>query len=210
VINSAHKLKFPDAKILVFCKAPIPGTVKTRLLSVLNPCEAADLYRKLARRMLDCAIDSSLADVELWCFPDVSHTLFQQYEDRGVPLFQQQGTDLGERMYQAALHSLAQEGVSKVLIIGADCPTLDEHYLETALSKLDDHDAVLGPAEDGGYGLIGLRKADPAVFSDITWSTSEVCADTCKKMNKLNYNWSLLPLIWDVDRPEDLTRLDHT
>jgi len=210
VINPAHKLKFPDSKILVFCKAPILGSVKTRLLSVLSPREAADLYRKLASRMLDCAIDSSLAHVELWCFPDVTHTFFQKYEDCGVPLFQQRGADLGERMYQAALHSLAQEGVSKVLIIGADCPTLDEHYLEAALSKLDDHDAVLGPAEDGGYGLIGLRKADPSIFSDITWSTSEVCADTCKKMNKLNYNWSLLPLLWDVDRPEDLEKLDHT
>ena len=207
--DANRKLKFSDSKILVFCKAPIPGKVKTRLLSVLSSFEAADLYRKLARRMLDCAINSSLADVEIWCFPDVTHTFFQQYEDCGVPLFQQQGTDLGERMYHGALHSLAQEGVSKVLIIGADCPTLDEHYLDTALSKLDDHDAVLGPAEDGGYGLIGLRKADPAIFSDITWSTSQVCADTCDKMNKLNYNWSLLPLLWDVDRPEDLEKLDH-
>ena len=207
--NAAQKLKFPDSKILVFCKAPIPGKVKTRLLSVLSSSEAADLYRKLAGRMLDCAIDSSLADVNLWCYPDVTHTFFQKYKDCGVPLYQQQGADLGERMYQAALHSLAQEGVNRVLIIGADCPTLDEHYLESALNKLDDHDAVLGPAEDGGYGLIGLRKADPAIFSDITWSASEVCADTCKIMNKLNYNWSLLPLLWDVDRPEDLKRLDH-
>jgi rSAM/selenodomain-associated transferase 1 len=183
--------------------------VKTRLLSVLSSFEASDLYGKLARRMLDCAIDSSLADVEIWCYPDVSHAFFQKYEECGIPLFQQQGADLGERMYQGALHTLTEEGVNRVLIIGADCPTLDEHYLESALSKLDDHDAVLGPAEDGGYGLIGLRKADPTIFSDITWSTSQVCAETCDKMNKLNYNWSLLPLIWDVDRPEDLTRLDH-
>lgn len=207
--NAAHKLKFPDSKILVFCKAPIPGKVKTRLLPVLSSCEAAGLYQKLAARMLDCALDSSLADVDLWCYPDVTHAFFQKYKDRGVPLFQQQGVDLGERMYQGALHALAQEGVSKVLIIGADCPTLDEDYLESALSKLDDHDAVLGPAEDGGYGLIGLRKADRTIFNDITWSTSQVCADTCRRMNQLNYNWSLLPLLWDVDRPEDLEKLDH-
>ncbi len=206
---AGKKIKFPDSKILVFCKAPIPGKVKTRLLPVLSSCEAADLYRALAGRMIDCALGSSLAEIELWCYPDFNHPFFQKYNECDVPLYQQQGADLGERMYQGAVHSLAQEGVNKVLIIGADCPTLDEAYLDTALGKLKDHDAVLGPAEDGGYGLIGLSEANPDVFSGITWSTSQVCADTCSRMNELNYNWSLLPLLWDVDRPEDLERLNH-
>lgn len=200
-------MKFPDSRILVFCKAPIPGMVKTRLLPALNSLQAADLHRKLAKRMLDCCLNSNLAEVELWCSPDTTHEFFFEYMEKGIPLFQQQGADLGERMFHGATHSLAREEVEKVLIIGTDCPNLDRHYLERAMQKLTDHDAVLGPAEDGGYGLIGLRRATHELFDNITWGTSEVCAETCRKMNTQGYNWSLLPLLWDVDRPEDLVRV---
>jgi uncharacterized protein len=201
------ELKYPDARILVFCKAPIPGKVKTRLLPALSAKDAADLYKRLAYRMIDCSLKSNLAPIELYCYPDTCHEFFSQFP--GLDLLAQQGDDLGERMCEAARSSLAQNGVSQVLIIGADCPTLDQNYLELALDRLDCHDAVLGPAEDGGYGLIGLKTADPYLFSHVHWSTSEVCAQTSQRMNDLDYNWSLLPLLWDVDRPEDLERLNH-
>ena len=124
---------------------------------MLSSSEAADIHRKLATRMLDCCIGSNLAEVELWCSPDTSHDFFRGYEEKGIRLFQQQGTDLGERMFLGAAHALAHEDVENILITGTDCPELDELYLEGALRELSDHDAVLGPTEDGGYGLIGLR-----------------------------------------------------
>ncbi len=203
------ELKHPDARILVYCKAPIPGKVKTRLLPALSPCGAADIYSRLARRMIDCSLNSHLAEVQLWCYPDIEHEFFCRYARTGVGLQRQRGVDLGDRMYQGAKHALSAPGINKVLIVGSDCPTLDESYLDDALEKLDLHDAVLGPAEDGGYGLIGLTRAEPAIFMNIVWSTDKVCAETCQRMNKLNYNWSLLPLLWDLDRPEDLERLRH-
>ena len=201
------ELKCPDAGILIFCKAPAPGKVKTRLIPALSATDAASLYQRLAHRMIDCSLKSYLARVEIWCYPDTTHEFFSQFE--GLDLLAQQGNDLGERMYEAARSSLARNEVNKGLIIGADCPTLDKNYLELAFKRLDSHDAVLGPAEDGGYGLIGLKTADPYLFSDIQWSTSEVCAETSRRMNELDYDWSLLPLLWDVDRPEDLERLNH-
>jgi len=201
------EMKYSDSRILLFCKAPTPGNVKTRLMPALCATDAANLYRKLAQRMITCSLRSSLAVVEIWCYPDITHDFFRQFGD--TELLSQKGSDLGQRMFEAAHHSLARPGVSKVLIIGTDCPTLDKDYLDLALAKLDSHDAVLGPAEDGGYGLIGLKTADERLFSDMTWSTSEVCSETCRRMNELNYNWSLLPMIWDVDRPEDLERLKN-
>ena len=201
------EFQYPNARILIFCKAPIPGKVKTRLLPAICAGEAAGIYKKLARRMIDCSLRSSLAPVEIWCYPDAKHEFFHQFSD--IELLAQQGEDLGGRMLQAAHHSLGRPGVEKVLIVGTDCPTLDEEYMNLALSILDSHDAVLGPAEDGGYGLIGLKTAATSLFADMTWSTSQVCAETCRRLNDLNYNWSLLPLIWDVDRPEDLERLKH-
>ncbi len=200
-------MKYPDSKILVFCKAPLPGTVNTRLLPVLSASEAAALHEKLARRILDCCLDSKLANIELWCSPDTNHNFFHEYRDRGIPLFQQQGADIGERMCQGALHSLANEGIEKVVIIGTDLPTLDSDYLEDALEKLVDHDAVLGPAEDGGYGLIGFKQVRPEIFKNMAWSTDEVCAETCRRLDSLGDSCSLLPLLWDVDRPGDLKRM---
>ena len=200
-------MKYPDSKILVFCKAPLPGTVNTRLLSVLSASEAAVLHEKLARRILDCCLDSKLANIELWCSPDTSHNFFREYSDRGIPLFQQQGADIGERMCQGALHSLADGGIEKVMIIGTDLPTLDSDYLEDALEKLVDHDVVLGPAEDGGYGLIGFKQVRPEIFKNMAWSTDEVCAETCRRLDSLGDSCSLLPLLWDVDRPGDLKRM---
>ncbi len=203
------QLKYLDARILIYCKAPVPWKVKTRLIPTLSPCGAADIYRRLAGRMIDCSLQSRLAEVQLWCYPDIRHEFFCRYARAGVGIHPQQGIDLGDRMYQGAKHALSEPGINKVLIVGSDCPTIDEHYLDDALEKLNSHDAVLGPAEDGGYGLIGLTRAEPGLFTNIVWSTNNVCAETCRRMNKFNYSWSLLPLLWDVDRPEDLERLRH-
>jgi len=149
------------------------------------------------------ALEAELAPIELWCSPDSEHPFFREFDGK-LTLRVQEGHDLGERMLKASQSAEAER--CRSVIIGTDCPAIDAPYLDDAMTKLLNHDAVLGPAEDGGYGLIGLSRADAAVFENITWSTHRVCAETCSRFNLLKFNWSLLTLIWDVDRPEDLRR----
>lgn len=197
-------MKYDDARILVFCKAPIPGDVKTRLISTLGDRGACDLHVELATRTLDVVQSAQLAPAQLWCAPDTNHLFFTERDE--ISLHQQTGQDLGERMHQGLVSALAESGVNLAILIGTDCPTIDEHYIDHALSTLADHDAVIGPAEDGGYGLIGLTKPEADCFQGITWSTSTVCEDTCERFNRADLNWALLPQIWDIDRPEDIKR----
>jgi rSAM/selenodomain-associated transferase 1 len=198
-------MEFGDATILVFCRAPIAGKVKTRLIPSLGEEGAAKLHAELATRMIEEAADAELASVELWCDPDDSDVFFDSFKSRGVELRIQQGGDLGERMSNAIAASL-EGGASRTVLVGTDCPPVDAAYLRRALSALTDHDAVIGPAEDGGYGLIGLKEADRRLFEDIAWGSDKVCASTCIRFNERRLRWSLLPLIWDVDRPEDVLR----
>jgi hypothetical protein len=102
--------------------------------------------------------------------------------------------------------ALAEPGVTSAILIGTDCINLDLAYLRHACLSLQASDAVLGPAEDGGYGLIGLRQPAPEVFRQIAWSTDTVCADTARHFNRVFKSWALLSLLWDLDRPADLLR----
>ncbi len=199
-------MKYPEARILVFCKAPVTGKVMSRLSPVLDECGRVRLHKHLSARLLDACLASELAPVELWCAPDTGHAFFRHYQRLGIRLRQQEGVDIGERMFRGARSVLSDPVVDKVLIVGTDCPDLDPDYLEQALVRLQDQDAVLGPAEDGGYGLIGLRKVEAGIFSDIAWSTSAVCRQTCIRFDAAGYRWSWLPRLWDIDRPEDLER----
>lgn len=189
-----------DARLQVFCKAPVAGAVKTRL--ALPDEQAAQIHRELASGMIARCLALGVP-VELWCAPDTSHEFFQYYSDQLV-LKQQQGEDLGGRMLNAAVD--AQQDGAVGVIVGTDCPTIDAAYLSLAINRLANHDAVIGPAEDGGYGLIALKTPDPRVFSGIDWGSDTVLDSTCRVFNTLDYHWALLPLIWDVDRPADLQR----
>ena len=195
-------MKYNDSSILVFCKAPIVGEVKTRLIPTLGADEACTIYKMLSEGTITAALEADLASVQLWCAPDTTHEFFTQFN--AVDLFVQQGNDLGERMHHALSEALNEN--QRVVLIGTDCPTIDKTYLDLAITALEDHDAVIGPAEDGGYGLIGLRKSSTDYFDNIEWSTDQVCAETCRRFNVAGLNWALLPLIWDVDRPEDVDR----
>ena len=195
-------MKYADSSILVFCKAPITGEVKTRLIPTLGANKACTIYKMLLEEAINSASEAELAQVQLWCTPHVTHEYFTQFD--GVNLYVQEGNDLGERMYKALSVTLKEN--QRAVLIGADCPTIDKTYLDRAIALLEDHDAVIGPAEDGGYGLIGLRESRTNYFDDIEWSTDQVCAETCRRFNVAGLNWALLPRIWDVDRPEDVDR----
>jgi len=198
----------PDARILVFAKAPRAGTVKTRLIPTLGPEGAAAVHRLLATHTVATLSRSRLAPLTLCVTPDVDDPFLRALARRaGMALEAQHGADLGERMAAALRH--AQAGATRVLLVGTDCPNLDETYLEEALDALDGGaEVVLGPAQDGGYVLIGLsRPVDGRLFADIDWGTERVLAQTRARLQALGWSYRELPPRWDVDRPEDLARL---
>ncbi len=196
----------PETVILVFCKAPIPGQVKTRLMPAVSAETAADIHVQLARTTLKLVSDAKFCPIQLWCSPDIRHDFFQTcVEDYGVSLHPQQGSDLGERMHNSFAHALEQ--FRNVLIIGCDCPSLTQQDFSQAIAALNsEYDVALAPAEDGGYTLIGLNCIQPELFSQINWGSSQVLASTRNKITKLKLNCFELAEQWDVDTPEDLAR----
>jgi rSAM/selenodomain-associated transferase 1 len=193
-------------RLLIFAKAPIEGYVKTRLVPPLSNAEAAALQRMLIEHTLQTARTLSAWNVELWCAPDTSHPFLQQCAQRfGVRLRAQRGDDLGQRM-QNALDSALGDGARWPLLIGTDCAAMQSEYLQDAAAMLEaGNQVVLGPAEDGGYVLIGVRAIDAQLFSNIPWGTSRVLPITQQRLS--NVRWHSMPTLWDVDRPEDLQRL---
>lgn len=196
-----------DCSVLIFAKAPVPGQVKTRLVPVLGAEGAARLAARLIEGGVETAVVAGVGPVELWCAPDAAHPTFGALAARhGVRLAVQEGGDLGERMARAIADALARH--PRALLIGTDCPSCEAADLRQAANWLaQGQDAVLGPVEDGGYWLIGLTRPQPALFEGIAWSTGGVMAATRERLRALGLRWSELPVRWDLDRPEDLPRL---
>lgn len=199
-------LKYPDARILIFAKAPKPGYAKTRLIPLLGEEGAADLYRYLLKHTVDQVVAANLCPVQLWCAPDSKHDYFQQLTtEYPVSLHEQMGDDLGARMCSAAASALCC--AQSVILIGADCPLLNNIHLSQSLDWLGDgNDAVLGPAEDGGYVLFGFKKNEPLLFENIPWGGDQVLKLTQKRLGKLGWRWRALEVLWDLDRPSDVER----
>ena len=195
-------MKNPEPLIQIFCKAPVIGQVKTRLISALGARGAFELHQQMLARVI-AELSVSPLKAELWISPDKEHSFFQQYR---LPRFQQTGDDLGASMCAALNSGLTRHG--SVILLGTDLPLIDQSYIEQAVCALQTHDVVLGPAEDGGYGLVGVNANPPDLFSDIDWGTERVLSQTCARLNMSGINFGLLPLIWDVDRPADLPRYE--
>jgi uncharacterized protein len=199
-------VEYPDAVIMVFCKTPVSGQVKTRLIPPLTGEEAAQLHCELTEKTLQTATQNHLCEVCLWCSPSIDHlfftTLAQAYS---VELRLQQGMNLGERMHRAFCYALARYG--SALIIGCDCPSLTSDDLSQALALLTQgKPCVLAPAEDGGYVLIGLKQPRPALFVDMPWGTDKVLELTRTKLQTLKLDCHELNMQWDLDTTDDLMR----
>ena len=117
----------------------------------------------------------------------------------------QVGQDLGARLAHAARSALTR--AAAVILVGADCPELSPDYLGAALAALEQQDAVLGPALDGGYVLLGLRAVDDTLFERMPWGSDRVAALTGQRLDALGWRWSSLACLRDIDRPEDLVHL---
>jgi uncharacterized protein len=189
--------------LIIFVKAPRPGHVKTRIAEVIGPQPAADAYLALVGILIGNL--RTLPNVEVRYTPDDAFLEIPQWLQPTWKTAPQGQGDLGERLVKACRDGF-KHGAERVVVIGSDAPEILREDIEAAWSALNDHDVVLGPAEDGGYWLIGLKSEQPALFEGIAWSTSSVCEETVKRAESNGLKVHLLRKLSDIDTIEDLGR----
>ncbi|HEX5737492.1 MAG TPA: TIGR04283 family arsenosugar biosynthesis glycosyltransferase [Hydrogenophaga sp.] len=195
------------AAVAVMAKAPQPGWAKTRLMSLLGAVGAARAQRSFALHALATVRHAAIGPLTVWCAPDAQHRFFQCLQERhGVTCRPQPKGDLGHRMTVALQAHFQDLPHMPLLIIGTDCPVLTPAHLQRAADALQTFDAVLIPAEDGGYVLIGLAKPLLTVFERVDWSTERVLAQTRERLSEAGVTWQEQPTLWDVDEPADWQR----
>jgi rSAM/selenodomain-associated transferase 1 len=187
--------------LIIFVKNPEPGKVKTRLARSIGAEAALAVYKRLLQHTKDITskvdarrvmfYSSWIDDQDGWERP--------KYEKRV-----QSGTDLGERMANA--FSLVLNGVDQAVIIGSDCLELTAGIIDQAFAALERFDAVIGPARDGGYYLLGIKQFHPELFDGKEWSTSTVFQDTAADLRVLGLSYEALPVLSDIDDVDDLKR----
>lgn len=190
-------------RIVIFAKAPVPGRAKTRLAPALGEVGAARLAKRMLDRTVAEAQAAGLAIPELCATPHPFDEDWKPFLPTAEIRYTDQGEgDLGERLARAAKRvTLTGENA---MLIGTDCPALDQIRLRAAAARLRDHDAALHPTEDGGYALLGLRRFDPSLFTGIGWSGPTVAADTIARIRALGWTLWTGETLRDVDEPGDL------
>jgi len=183
-------------RVVLFTRHPTPGQAKTRLIPALGADGAAALHRRLTERALSTMRASGLP-MEV-CTTGAPITNFRTWLGSGVALVDQGEGDLGARLLRAA--------APPVILIGADIPGLAASHLLNAAAALHTCPAVIGPAEDGGYYLLGLRDPMPFLFDAMPWGTDQVLALTLHRLTSRGITPVLLEPLADLDRPEDLAR----
>ena len=192
--------------IIIFAKQPIAGSVKTRLIATLGADAAANLSTKLCQHTINIAVKAGYP-IHLFCHPNSQYPLFLENQKRyALHLHQQQGDDLGQRLAHAFRKVFTK--ADRVIAIGSDCPVLEVEYLHEAIDALENKaEVVLGPAEDGGYVLIGMQHFYPELFKKIPWSTDKVLQVTQERIQSQKLSSVQLSTLWDVDVESDLIRL---
>ncbi|MES2980134.1 MAG: TIGR04282 family arsenosugar biosynthesis glycosyltransferase [Pseudomonadota bacterium] len=194
--------------IAVLARAPVAGQAKTRLIPALGERGAARLQRLMTLRTLQTAMDSGVGDVHLWCAPDSGHRFFKALSKvQGLVIHEQPEGDIGLRMLSAFEAHLSGDRNLGLILVGTDCPGFTSDHLRQAAGALLTHDAVFTPAEDGGYVLVGLRRAQASIFESIDWSTEKVMAQTRERMRSAGLSWYEMPVLADIDLPCDLDGL---
>lgn len=186
----------------MFVRAPEAGRVKTRLAATLGADGALRVYRRLAEHTVReaRAVD---AELRVHFTPADRESEVRAWLGDGPRYLAQAEGDLGTRM-EAAFRSAFADGAERVVIVGSDLPDLTAALLRRAFGALDEHPAVLGPALDGGYYLLGMRAMIPGVFDGVPWSTDAVLARTLQRMRAAGIEPALLPALADVDEADDL------
>lgn len=194
------------AACAIMAKQPQVGKSKTRLCPPLSLQEAAHLSEAL---LLDTIVLISQVpgiDLALAITPPASQAYFTRITPPGTRLLPVEGENIGDCLAQA-LGALLDLGYCKTLALNADGPSLPADYIHQAVSLLDQADLVLGPGEDGGYYLVGMKHLFTGVFTDISWSTSHVLSQTLARSQALGLSVALAPSWYDIDTAVELERL---
>ena len=195
----------PTAGLFLFTRFPQPGQTKTRLIPALGAAGAADLQRQMTEYLLRrfqriCQARQLALEVH---FAGGSRAQMRHWLGDTAVLTPQCQGDLGERL-TFALRQGFVGGLQQILVVGSDCPDITEAQIKQALTALETHDVVLGPAVDGGYYLIGLNRLHAPLFENIPWSTARVLERTAAIARQSDLSVALLAPLSDIDRPEDL------
>lgn len=198
-------------RLIIFTRYPEPGKCKTRLISILGAEGGAELQRRMTAKVIGIGREYLDKDpdfqLEVGYYGGSSGLMAETF---GEADYQPQSEgDLGQRMF-GAMENAFGEGSQSVIIIGSDCPDISVEILEKAFSHLQQHDLVIGPALDGGYYLIGMKRPVSYVFpEDMPWGTALVLRKTLQIAKKQNLSVFLLPELADVDLPQDIARIYH-
>jgi rSAM/selenodomain-associated transferase 1 len=197
-----------DNCLVIVAKEPVEGHCKTRLAKTIGHSAATALYESF---LLDIR-DRLVRDIQDYCdivvayTPDSDPKFFESYCPNGWKYVPQRGADLGDRLHHVIGDAL-ELGYERVVVMSSDSPDLPNEYIYSAFNRLSDHDAVLGPCEDGGYYLIGVRRLLPHLFQNIAWSTEVVAEQTIARAKECGAMLTMLPVWYDVDGEQDLQRL---
>ncbi|MEO7444673.1 MAG: TIGR04282 family arsenosugar biosynthesis glycosyltransferase [Ferruginibacter sp.] len=186
-----------ERALIIFIRNPRLGKVKTRLAATIGDEKALEVYRRLLQHTWEI-----VNNVTACVFIFVTETL-EDNNWRQFTLVQQEGEKLGEKMSHAFQHVFS-EGYKSVVIIGSDCPELLQGHINDAFNALVTGDLVIGPAKDGGYYLLGMRKFYPGIFENISWSTSKVFEKTIDNARLLNLTVDKLEMLSDLDEVNDM------
>jgi len=198
----------PANALVVLTRVPAPGQSKTRLVPPLSFAEAAELARALLIDQLNNLAKFSGARLFIAFTPSQAGAFFRPFAADDFTCFPQQGKTLGKRM-RNAFQQLFTDGFKNVVLIGADLPVIPLAFFRQAYEWLERGkvDVVLGPSQDGGYYLVGMKRLVPDMFEGIKWSREDVLARTLEKLERLKWKYELLPLWYDIDTADDLERL---
>ncbi|PHR26154.1 MAG: glycosyltransferase [Fluviicola sp.] len=184
--------------LLVFVKNAVLGTAKTRLAKTIGNDAAFDVYKHLMHITEQATIDLKNCDVHIYFSSEKDPTRWTNYTQ-----YVQQGNDLGERMSDAFRRSF-ELGYAHIVGVGSDLPDLTSEIIDKGLAELNSNDAVFGPAEDGGYYLIGMRSMLECIFEDKPWSTEGLLDVTLKELKSKGHSVGIIETLNDVDTEDDL------
>ncbi len=202
-MEGAGAAETPRKMVLVFAKAPRPGAVKTRLGRAIGDAAASELYRRMGRLVIDQLAGTDAIVTVCHDPPDAAGPVRDWLGELPSRLWPQPAGDLGARL--SAMFARAFSLAERVVVVGTDALAVDRARVALAFSALESADAVVGPATDGGYYLLGLRAPRPELFEGVRWSTSRVLEDTVRRAEAAGARVTFLPPESDIDRVEDLT-----
>lgn len=201
--------KYPHARLLLFARSPVRGRVKRRLAADMGEQAALDIHCAMTAYMARMAQEAALMPAWLYTWPDADSPWLRDLAQlHDLLLEAQQGADLGERMANALAERLRDSEFA--ILIGSDCLRIDPAYLEAAAERLQAGVPwVFGPAEDGGYVLVGTRLATPEPFQAIDWGTAGVMEQTRERCRAAGLAWEELKPLQDIDTLADWQRFQN-